>query len=127
MQKQIINTNKAPAPVGPYSQALLVNGFLYCSGQIALHPETGDLITENIKVETQQVMQNIKQVLLAAGMDFNNVIKTAIFLNDMGDFQDVNEVYAEYFSEEPPARSCVAVKTLPKNVNVEIEVIAYKN
>ncbi len=124
--KKIIETSKAPAPVGPYSQAVEVNGFLYCSGQIAINPESGELVLGNISSETTQVMQNVKAVLDEAQLGFENVFKTAIFLTSMSDFKAVNEVYAEYFKTNPPARSCVAVKELPKGVNVEIEVIAFK-
>lgn len=124
--KKIITTTNAPTPVGAYSQAIEVNNFVYCSGQIALHPETGKLVLNSIESETHQVMKNIGAVLKAAECDYKNVIKTAIFINDMDLFQSVNTIYSEYFSEQPPARSCVAVKQLPKGVNVEIEVIAYK-
>jgi 2-iminobutanoate/2-iminopropanoate deaminase len=124
MKKQIINTPDAPAPIGPYSQAVLVDNVLYLSGQVAINPKTGDLETGDIQAETNQVMQNLKAVLLAAGMDFTHVAKTTIFLSDMGLFASVNEVYGKYFSADFPARETVAVKTLPKNVNVEISMIA---
>jgi 2-iminobutanoate/2-iminopropanoate deaminase len=124
--KKIIETSKAPAPVGPYSQAVEINNFLYCSGQIPLDAESGDLLLGDIKEQTQKVMENISEVLKAADLNFSNVIKTAIFLTDMNDFAPMNEVYAKYFTEQPPARSCVAVSSLPKNVNVEIEVIAHR-
>ena len=123
--KKIIFTTAAPAPIGPYSQAVLSGNTLYTSGQIALHPETGELVTANIKEETQQVMQNMKAVLAAAGMTFDNVVKTTIFIMDMNDFGAINSVYGEYFNEESaPARETVQVACLPKNVNVEISMIA---
>ena len=125
--KQIIETKNAPAPIGPYSQAVLINGTLYSSGQIAIDPATGNLVTENIEAETTQVMQNIKAVLAAAEMNFDQVIKTTIFISDMNDFTKINEVYGSYFNEiNAPARETVQVAKLPKNVNVEISVIAIK-
>lgn len=125
--KKIITSSKAPAPVGPYSQAVEVNNVLYCSGQIPLNPETGELVMDSIEAQTQQVMENISAVLAAAGLSFEHVFKAAIFITDMSDFSRINEVYAKYFKEEPPARSCVQVAALPKGVNVEIEVIAYRS
>lgn len=122
--KTIIKTPNAPAPIGPYSQAVLVNGMLYASGQIALNPATGELILDSIEAETTQVMANIKAVLAAANMDFSNIIKSSIFLSDMGSFARVNEVYGQYFTADFPARETVEVACLPKNVNVEISVIA---
>ena len=122
--KKIINTPNAPAPIGPYSQAVFSNGTLYTSGQIAINPSTNELILMDIPSETRQVMENLKAVLEAADMTFANVIKTTIFLSDMGSFAAVNEVYGAYFSSDFPARETVAVKTLPKNVNVEISMIA---
>ena len=125
--KKIITTENAPAPIGPYNQAVLSGDMLYTSGQIALHPKTGELITENITVETKQVMENLKAVLAAAEMTFENVIKTSIFIADMNDFGKINSVYGEYFNEETaPARETVEVANLPKFVNVEISVIARK-
>ena len=124
MSKTIIRTTEAPSAIGPYSQAVLVNGTLYCSGQIALNPANGELIMESIKAETEQVMKNIGAVLKAANMDFSNIVKASIFMSDMAHYAKINEVYAQYFSENPPAREAVAVKTLPKEVNVEISVIA---
>lgn len=124
--KTIIKSENAPAPIGPYSQAVLHNGTLYVSGQIALDPQTGELHQDNIATETEWVMQNLKAVLAAADMDFSHVLKCSIFLSDMGNFADVNEVYGKYFTSNPPARETVAVKTLPKNVNVEISCIAAK-
>jgi 2-iminobutanoate/2-iminopropanoate deaminase len=123
--KKIIFTEKAPAPIGPYNQAVLRGNTLYTSGQIALIPETGALVTESIEAETQQVMQNMKAVLDAAGMTFENVVKTTIFIMDMNDFGNINTVYASYFNEKTaPARETVQVACLPKNVNVEISMIA---
>ena len=126
MSKQVISTDKAPAAIGPYSQAILVGNTLYCSGQIAIHPETGDLYTETITEETHQVMKNISEVLKAADMDFSNVVKCSIFMSDMNQYSEINQVYASYFTENPPAREAVQVSVLPKNVNVEISVIAIK-
>jgi 2-iminobutanoate/2-iminopropanoate deaminase len=123
--KKIIFTEKAPAPIGPYNQAVLKGNTLYTSGQIALNPETGALVTESIEAETQQVMQNMKAVLEAAGMTFENVVKATIFITDMNDFENINSVYASYFNEKTaPARETVQVASLPKNVNVEISMIA---
>jgi 2-iminobutanoate/2-iminopropanoate deaminase len=124
MSKTIINTPKAPAPIGPYSQAVSVNGMLFISGQMALIPETGELEWGGIKKETAQVMKNVGAILTEAGIDFSHVVKTSIFVADMDDFAAVNEVYGENFGENPPARETVAVRTLPKNVNVEISCIA---
>ncbi|MCX2478662.1 RidA family protein [Pedobacter sp. MC2016-15] len=124
--KRIINTTDAPAPIGPYSQAVLANGFLYVSGQIPINPATGELTIDSIKSETEQVMRNLNAVLLEAGFEFSNILKTTIFLSDMALFAEVNEVYGSYFESEFPARETVAVKGLPKGVNVEISVIAYK-
>ena len=126
MEKKIYCTKKAPAPVGPYSQAVSAGPFLYCSGQIPLDAQSGELVMDNIQAQTTKVMENIREVLAAADLNFSHVIKTAIFLTDMGDFVQVNEIYASYFNEQPPARSCVEVAALPKAVNVEIEVIALK-
>lgn len=123
--KQVINTPKAPSPIGPYNQAILANGFLYLSGQIAIDPETGELNMPDIATETHQVMKNIDAVLKAAGMTFANVVKTSIFLSDMNNFAQVNEVYATYFNDQHPARETVEVSCLPKNVNVEISVVAF--
>ncbi|MEE1946247.1 RidA family protein [Pedobacter sp. KR3-3] len=124
--KTIINTSNAPAPIGPYSQAVMANGFLFASGQVAINPENGELNQTSIAEETHQVMRNIKAVLLEAEYDFEHVIKTTIFLSDMSLFAEVNEVYGSYFQSEYPARETVAVKGLPKGVNVEISVTAYK-
>ena len=125
--KQIIHTNHAPAPIGPYNQAVLVNGTLYTSGQIAINPTTGDLVTHNIEAETAQVMENLKAVLIAADMNFENVIKVSIFISDMEMFSKINQVYGSYFNESTaPARETVQVANLPKYVNVEISAIAVK-
>lgn len=122
--KQIINTSNAPAPIGPYSQAVKAGNTLYVSGQVAINPATGDLVLDSIPVETKQVMENLKAVLTEGGASFDNIVMTTIFLSDMGHFAAVNEVYGAYFTANFPARATVAVKTLPKNVNVEISVIA---
>jgi len=125
--KKIISTTKAPAPIGPYNQAILSENTLYTSGQIAIHPETGSLVLDDIKTETQQVMQNLKEVLAAADMTFENVIKTTIFIADMNQFTAINEVYGSFFDEKTaPARETVEVANLPKFVNVEISMIAVK-
>lgn len=124
--KTIINTTSAPAPIGPYSQAVIANGFLFASGQVAINPENGELNQTSIAEETHQVMRNIKAVLLEAEYDFEHVVKTTIFLSDMSLFAEVNEVYGSYFESAYPARETVAVKGLPKGVNVEISITAYK-
>ena len=124
--KKIINTTNAPAPIGPYNQAVLANGFLFLSGQVAINPETGGLTQSSIAEETHQVMRNIKAVLLEASYGFEDVVKTTIFLSDMSLFAEVNEVYGSYFDADFPARETVAVKGLPKGVNVEISMTAYK-
>lgn len=125
--KTIINTTKAPAPIGPYNQATLVGNTLYTSGQIALHPETMELILDDIQTETKQVMENMKAVLEAADMTFENVVKTSIFISDMNNFSKINEVYGTYFNADTaPARETVEVANLPKFVNVEISMIAVK-
>ena len=124
MSKQIINTPNAPAPIGPYSQAIRAGSLLFVSGQVALKPGTNEIIKNDITEETHQVMLNIKSILTSSGMEFKNVIKTTIFLSDMAFFSQVNEVYAKYFEADFPARETVAVKGLPKNANVEISVIA---
>ncbi len=126
MEKKIIRTENAPAPIGPYNQAVMYGDTLYVSGQIALDPKTGELVQDDIQTETKMVMENLKAVLAEAGMDFSNVIKSTIFLMDMGQFALVNEVYGNYFGENPPARETVQVAGLPKGVNVEISVIAGK-
>lgn len=127
MEKKIIFTEQAPAPIGPYNQAVLIENTLYTSGQIALHPQTGELILDDIETETRQVMENMKAVLAAADMSFENVVKTSIFIMNMGDFARINSVYGSYFDEKTaPARETVQVACLPKNVNVEISMIAVK-
>ena len=125
--KTIINSENAPAPIGPYNQAVLNNDILYTSGQIAINPKSGKLVLGDIKSETKQVMENLHAVLKEAGLDFSNVLKTSIFIINMNDFNDINEVYASYFNEaNAPARETVQVACLPKNVNIEISMIASK-
>lgn len=124
-QKQVITTKKAPSPVGPYSQAMRFGELLFCSGQVPIDPQSGEVLRGDVVSQTQKVMDNISAVLEAASLNFNHVVKTTIFLTDMNDFAKVNEVYEKSFLELPPARSCVAVSALPKGVNVEIEVIAH--
>ena len=124
MNKRIINTSKAPSPIGPYSQAVIAGNLVYISGQIAIDPATNELISESIAAETHQVMKNLQAILDEAGTDFDQIIKTTIFLKDMDMFATVNEVYGSYFTGNYPARETVAVKGLPKNVNVEISMIA---
>ena len=123
--KKIIFTENAPAPIGPYNQAILKGNTLYTSGQIAINPANGELVISNIEAETEQVMQNMKAVLEAAGMTFENVVKTTIFIMNMNDFASINTIYGSYFNEKTaPARETVQVACLPKNVNVEISMIA---
>jgi len=124
--KTVVNSDKAPAPIGPYSQSIIAGDFVFLSGQVAIYPPTGELVLDDIKTETRQVMENIKAVLLEAGIGFSHIVKTTIFLKDMASFADVNEVYGSYFTEKFPARETVAVAGLPKNVNVEISVTALK-
>lgn len=125
--KKIINTSNAPSPIGPYNQAVLVNNTLYTSGQIAIQPNTGVLVLDNIKTETTQVMNNLKAVLNAADMTFKDVIKSSIFISNMDNFALINEVYGSFFDDETaPARETVEVAKLPKSVNVEISMIAIK-
>lgn len=124
MQKQIINTANAPAPIGPYSQAVRVGNTLYLSGQVCIDPKTGDLKNGDVREETEQVMQNLQAVLQQAGLSFSHVVKTTIFLTDMNRFSEVNAVYAKYFTADFPARETVQVSALPKFVNVEISMIA---
>jgi 2-iminobutanoate/2-iminopropanoate deaminase len=126
MQKNIINTSQAPAPIGPYSQAVEVNNMLFISGQVAMNPATGTIEATDVAGETEQVMKNLNAVLTQAGYDFSHVVKTTIFLSDMSLFNAVNEVYGKYFTGNYPARETVAVKGLPRNVNVEISMIALK-
>jgi 2-iminobutanoate/2-iminopropanoate deaminase len=124
MEKSVIQTHLAPAPIGPYSQAILANGFLFLSGQVAFNPANGELVLGSIEAETTQVMNNLKAVLETAGMGFHNVVKTTIFLSDMSLFASVNEIYGKYFESNFPARETIAVKGLPKGVNVEISMTA---
>ncbi len=124
--KKIIKTSGAPEPVGPYSQAVQIGNFLFCSGQIPLDPKTNQVLSGDISAQTELVIRNIDAVLKEAGCDFKNVVKTTIFLTSMKDFPLVNEVYSRFFKEFPPARSTVEVSGLPKGVNVEIEVVAFK-
>ncbi len=123
--KTIINTNNAPSPIGPYSQAVQFGNMLFVSGQIAINPATGELDLSNIENETHQVMKNIGAILTEAGINYSHIIKTGIFLKDMNQFAAVNEVYGSYFSSDFPARETVQVSRLPKDVNVEISVVAY--
>lgn len=124
--KKVMHTDQAPKAVGPYSQAIQLGDFLFCSGQISIDPKTNEVFTGDIKTQTEMVMKNIEAVLATAQLNFDNVVKTTIFLTNMGDFATVNDVYAKYFVEAPPARSTVAVAALPKGVNVEIEVLAHR-
>lgn len=124
--KKVIRTNNAPEPIGPYNQAIEYNGLVFLSGQVAIDPKSGELQIGDIKSETKQVMENIRHVLMEAGVGFENIIKTSIFLSDMGNFASVNEIYASYFKENHPARETVQVARLPLNANVEISVIAHK-
>ena len=127
MSNKIVRTDQAPAPIGPYSQAVWAGDTLFLSGQVALVPQTGDLVLTDIQAETKQVMANIKAVLTEAGLGFENVVKCSIFLSDLNNFGAVNEVYGTYFGDQPPARECVEVARLPKDVNVEISVIAVRS
>jgi len=124
MDKQVINTKSAPAPIGPYNQAVLHGNTLYISGQVCIDPASGELKNKDIQTETHQVMHNLRAILSAAGLTFNNVVKTTIFLTDMHQFSEVNEVYGKYFEGDFPARETVQVSALPKFVNVEISMIA---
>ena len=126
MEKKIIHTDNAPAPIGPYSQAVQFGNTLFISGQVPIDPATGNVVQGDIKTEATQVMKNLEAILTAAGMDFTHVIKTSIFLMDMGQFAQVNEVYGSYFNDMPPARETVQVSGLPKGVNVEISMVAGK-
>lgn len=122
--KKIISTTDAPAALGPYSQAVRVGSTIYCAGQIPLDPKSGQIVSEDISEQTRRVLQNITAVLKAEGLSFDHIVKTTIFLTDLGDFQTVNEIYGGYFKQAPPARSTVQVAALPKGARVEIEVIA---
>lgn len=126
MNKKIISTTNAPKAIGPYSQAILVNNTLYCSGQIAINPINGSLKNKNIEEETNMIMKNISEILKSANMNFNNIVKCSIFMKDMNDYTAINKIYANYFNEKPPAREAIEVSKLPKNVNIEISVIAVK-
>ncbi|MBA3705889.1 MAG: RidA family protein [Bacteroidetes bacterium] len=124
--KKIITSKNAPAPIGPYSPAVLAGNMLFISGQVGKNPATGELVVGEIKAETKQVMENLKGILADAGMEFSNIVKTTIYLTDMNDFASVNEVYGSFFASDFPARETVQVSKLPLNVNVEISVIAIK-
>jgi 2-iminobutanoate/2-iminopropanoate deaminase len=126
MEKQVINTSNAPAPIGPYNQAIQAGNMLFISGQICIDPATGNLKNKDLQEETHQVMQNLKSILSEAGMNFTNAVKTTIFLTDMKEFGVVNEIYGKYFDSDFPARETVQVSALPKFVNVEISMIAVK-
>ena len=127
MMKQVINTNAAPAAIGPYSQAIQIGNLVYTSGQIPIVPETNSIIEGGIQAQTRQSLSNVQAILKAAGLDMSNVVKTTVFMTDMADFAAMNEVYAQFFTEPYPARSAVAVRTLPKGALVEIEVVAAKD
>ncbi|HWR39589.1 MAG TPA: RidA family protein [Patescibacteria group bacterium] len=122
--KKVVNTDQAPAAIGPYSQAIKAGGFLFVSGQIPVDPATGDVVPGDVAAQTKQVLENITAILKSENISLANVVKTAVFLTDMNDFQMVNQVYGEYFSTDAPARGCVQVARLPKDVSVEIEAIA---
>lgn len=124
--KNIINTDLAPKAIGPYSQAVMVDGFLYTSGQLGIVPETGEFVEGGIEAQTERALENLKAILKAADMDFNNVVKTTVFVTNIGDFAKINEIYGRYFKDYPPARSFVEVKSLPKGALIEIEMIAHK-
>lgn len=124
---QVITSKKAPDAIGPYSQAIATNGFIYTSGQIALNPDSGNLIEGSIKEQTRQVLENLTAVLESAGSNLNKVVKTTVFMQDLAQFADMNEVYAEYFSSHKPARSTVQVAKLPRNAMVEIEAVALQS
>lgn len=124
--RKVISTENAPKAIGPYSQAIQMGDFVFCSGQVALDPKTGEVFTGDISIQTEMVMKNVTSVLEAAGLKLSNIVKTTIFLTSMNDFAAVNESYGKFFTEAPPARSTVAVAGLPRGVNVEIEVIAHR-
>jgi 2-iminobutanoate/2-iminopropanoate deaminase len=126
MAHTIVNSQNAPAPIGPYSQATMANGVLYVSGQIPLNQQTGELVNSNIEEETHMVMKNLQFILNEAGMDFSNIVKCSIFVKDLNNFGKINETYGSYFTSNPPARETVEVSRLPKDVNVEISCIAVK-
>ena len=125
MGKKIIATNKAPAAIGPYSQAIKIDNFLYTSGQISLDAETMEMVTGSIEIETEKVLQNLEAILMEDGLNLNHVIKTTVYLSDLGDFSKMNQVYEIFFSDNKPARACVQVAALPKGAKVEIDAIAY--
>lgn len=122
--KTVVSTNEAPQAIGPYSQAIKANGFLFISGQIPLDPVTGEVVYGGIEMQTRQVLNNLKAILAKEGLSFSNAVKTTVFLQDMNDFAAMNKIYTEYFEVDPPARSTIQVARLPKNVAVEIELIA---
>ena len=124
MEKEVISTDKAPAAIGPYSQAVKINGMIFVSGQIAIDPGTGSIVDGNVQDQTRQVLNNVKAVLEAAGSSLDKVAKTTVYITDMDNFSKVNEIYAEFFIDQPPARACVEVSRLPKGVSVEIEAVA---
>ena len=125
MEKKIIATNKAPAAIGPYSQAIKIDNFLYTSGQISLDAETMEMVTGSIEIETEKVLQNLEAILMEDGLNLNHVIKTTVYLSDLDDFSKMNQVYESFFSDNKPARACVQVAALPKGAKVEIDAIAY--
>ena len=125
MEKKIIATNKAPAAIGPYSQAIKIDNFLYTSGQISLDAETMEMVTGSIEIETEKVLQNLEAILMEDGLSLNHVIKTTVYLSDLGDFSKMNQVYENFFSDNKPARACVQVAALPKGAKVEIDAIAF--
>lgn len=126
MSLKVISTEKAPAAIGPYSQGISVGDFLYTSGQLPIDMETGDLIVDDVARATKASLDNVRSILLEAGLDMDNIVKTLIFITNMDDFAEVNAAYEDYFKDHKPARSCVEVSKLPKGATVEIEVIAYK-
>ena len=125
MEKKIISTPKAPAAIGPYSQAIKIGNFLYTSGQISLDAETMEMVTGSIEIETEKVLQNLEAILMEDGLNLNHVIKTTVYLSDLGDFSKMNQVYESFFSDNKPARACVQVAALPKGAKVEIDAVAY--
>ncbi|MBC8391708.1 MAG: RidA family protein [Deltaproteobacteria bacterium] len=124
MEKEVVSTDQAPAAIGPYSQAVKINGMIFVSGQIAIDPATGSIVNEDVQAQTRQVLNNVKAVLEAAGSSLDKVAKATVYITDMDNFSKVNEIYAEFFIAQPPARACVEVSRLPKDVSVEIEAIA---
>lgn len=124
LHKEVVSTGRAPAAIGPYSQAVRVGGFVYTSGQIPIDPATGEVVAGDVKLQTERVIENLKNLLQDSGSSLESVIKTTVFIKDMNDFSTVNEVYSRYFSQNPPARSCVEVSRLPKDARVEIEAVA---